>query len=143
MVTPMQSMPWKTLVRGLLKLSEHFLPTNYLLPTAISERCLKDHLHAVLHDVLPPPIRFDVDWETDIDWADVRDYALDARADLAAFKAGVVHQPIPPGGPSPVGGALPSGAQGPGGAPLGGAMPPGGPGPRPPVRPKDRIELMN
>ena len=41
MVTPMQSMPWKTLVRGLLRLSEHFLPTNFLLPKAIAERrCL-------------------------------------------------------------------------------------------------------
>ena len=51
MVTPMQAMPWKTLVRGLLKLSEYFMPVNYLLPTAASERCLKDHLHAVLTTV--------------------------------------------------------------------------------------------
>ena len=62
MVTPMTTcMPMKTLVRGLLKLSEYFLSVNYLLPTPASERCLKDHLHAVLHDCLPPPIRFDVD----------------------------------------------------------------------------------
>ena len=78
LVTPMRAMPWKTLVRGLLKLSENFMPVNYLLPTVASERCLKEHLHAVLHDCLPPPLRFDVDWETDIGWNDVRDYALSA-----------------------------------------------------------------
>ena len=90
MVTPMKTMPWKTLVRGLLKLSEHFIPVNYLLPRAASERCLKDHLDAVLHDCLPPAFRFDVDWETAIGWADVRDFGLSAHADLAAAKHGLV-----------------------------------------------------
>ena len=50
LVTPMQMMPWKTLVRGLLKLSDKFIPVNYLLPTPASERCLKDTLKACLHD---------------------------------------------------------------------------------------------
>ena len=123
MVTTMNAMPWKTLVRGLLKLSEYFMPVNYLLPTAASERCLTDHLHAVLHDCLPPPIRFDVDWETAIGWADVRDFGLSAHADLAAAKHGLVAKPI--GSPPTVGGAITPGGSGPGGS--GGPVLPGGP----------------
>ena len=49
LITPMQAMPWKTLVRGLLQLSDKFIPVNYLLPTPASERCLKDLLrHACM-----------------------------------------------------------------------------------------------
>ena len=127
LITPMQAMPWKTLVRGLLKLSEKFMPVNYLLPTAASERCLKDHLKACLHDCVPPAIRFDVDWENDIGWDDVRDYALSAHSDMNAAKAGLAVKPVPgTAGLMTVGGAVQPGGGTPGPT---GTHVPGGPGP--------------
>ena len=139
LITPMQAMPWKTLVRGLLKLSEKFMPVNYLLPTAASERCLKDHLKACLHDCVPPAIRFDVDWENDIGWDDVRDYALSAHSDMNAAKAGLAVKPVPgTAGLMTVGGAVQPGGGTPG---LTGTHVPGGPGPQPgaPVAPMDEF----
>ena len=128
LITPMKQMPWKTLVRGLLKLSEKFMPVNYLLPTAASERCLKDHLKACLHDCVPPAIRFDVDWENDIGWNDVRDYALNAHSDMNAAKQGLVVKPVlGSGGLMTVGGAVQPGGGTPGQT---GTNVPGGPGPQ-------------
>ena len=115
LVTPMNAMPWKTLVRGLLKLSDKFIPVNYLLPTPASERCLKDHLKACLHDCLPLAIRFDVDWEHDIGWDDVRDYALSAHSDMNAAKHGMLAKPMPAaGGLMTVGGLVQPGGGTPG-----------------------------
>ena len=128
LITPMNMMPWKTLVRGLLKLSEGFMPVNYLLPTPASERCFRDHLKACLHDCVPPAIRFDVDWENDIGWDDVRDYALSAHSDLNAAKHGLVTAPVPgTAGLMTVGGAVQPGGGTPGQA---GTHVPGGPGPQ-------------
>ena len=126
LVTPMNAMPWKTLVRGLLQLSDKFIPVNYLLPTPASERCLKDHLKACLHDCLPLAIRFDVDWEHDIGWDDVRDYALSAHSDMNAAKHGMLAKPMPAaGGLMTVGGLVQPGGGTPGQT---GAHVPGGHG---------------
>ena len=126
LITPMKQMPWKTLVRGLLKLSDKFIPPNYLLPTPASERCLKDHLKACLHDCVPVALRFDVDWETDIGWDDVRDYALNAHSDMNAAKHGLLTKPMPTaGGLMTVGGLVQPGGGTPGQA---GTHVPGGQG---------------
>ena len=127
LITPMKKMPWKTLVRGLLKLSDKFMPVNYLLPTPASERCLRDHLKACLHDAVPPAIRFDVDWENDIGWDHVRDFALSAHSDMNAARAGLAVQPVPgTAGLMTVGGAVQPGGGTPGPT---GTHVPGGPGP--------------
>ena len=134
LITPMvDTFPLKTLARGLLGISNHMFPDNFLQVTPVARQLLVDHVYAVLNDAMPPHLRFDMDWSSGINWATFRNHILDAKSNLAqlALMQGNVKGMQPPGGGGggvpPLGGAIPPGAQGPGGAPLipGGAMPGG------------------
>ena len=131
LITPMvDTFPLKTLARGLLGISNHMFPDNFLQVTPVARQLLVDHVYAVLNDAMPPHLRFDIDWSSGINWAVFRNHILDAKSNLAALALtqgnGPGVQP-PGGGVPPLGGAVPPGAQGPGGAPLvPGGVPPGG-----------------
>ena len=131
LITPMvDTFPLKTLARGLLGISNHMFPDNFLQITPVARQLLVDHVHAILHDAMPPDLRFEMDWANGINWAVFRNHILDAKSNLAALALmkGNVHGMQPPtGGVPTLGGALPPGAQGPGGAPLihGGGLPGG------------------
>ena len=86
LITPMvDTFPLKRLARGLLGISDHMFPDSFLLVTPMAEKLLADHVHAILHDAMPPHLRFDIDWESGVSWAVFRNHVLDAKADLAAL----------------------------------------------------------
>ena len=132
LITPMvDTFPLKKLARGLLGISNHMFPDNFLQVTPMARQLLVDHVYSVLHEAMPPHLRFDMDWSSGINWAVFRNHVLDAKSDLAALALmnGNVKGMNQPGqgGVPPIGGALPPGAHGPGGVPLiPGGIPPGG-----------------
>ena len=56
----------------------------------MAEKLLIEHVISVLHHAMPPALRFDFDWRTQVSWHVFRGHILGAKANLAAL---AVHGP--------------------------------------------------
>ena len=67
----------KSLARELLQISHHMFPDNFHVNGF--EHLLMEHTVNTLHRAMPPPLRFDFDWETDVDWMAFKGFILDVK----------------------------------------------------------------
>ena len=71
-----------------MTITKFAFPDSYL--DAGHGHMLKQHTINLIHYAMPPDLRFDFDFGTDLDWVSFRGHVLDAKAGIAGL---AVHGP--------------------------------------------------